>query len=93
MKKLLLAAMAAATLTVGAVADNNGLYLGAGSGKSTLNFIKVDGFDYSENSTPKKVIGGYKLSNTLAMEFHYVDFGSVSASKPQANFKSEKDVR
>lgn len=76
-KALLAAATLAALLSLPARAADNGIYLGASLGQSGVHFDER-GLGYDANATGFKLIGGWRVLNSLAVEADYVDLGSGS---------------
>jgi len=60
--------------SAGARAADNGFYVGAGAGASN---ISTDGSG-TQSESAYKLIGGFRLLDSLALEVNYLDFGKVS---------------
>lgn len=76
-KSVLLAAALAgpALLTgTGALAADNGFYLGAGVGQANVD---VDALGVDGDDTGFKVIAGFRPLDFFAVELNYIDFGTV----------------
>lgn len=75
MRKNLVNGLVAALALTGlpAVAADNGIYLGASVGQSSLD---IDDFDYDADATGYKIIAGWRFLDWLAVEGNFVDFGS-----------------
>ena len=83
--KWMAAAVVVAMLaTATPVMAKNGIYLGAGVGRTTLEIDDLDvdlsSFDYKADSTTTKIIAGYRFMGFVAVEGSYIDFGSLSDS-------------
>lgn len=83
MRNSLVAATCATALglfSAGAHAADNGIYLGASLGQSSLEASeRVEGtkLNFDANSTGFKAIAGWRFLDWLAVEGNYVDFGSA----------------
>jgi OOP family OmpA-OmpF porin len=74
MRKILLAA---ALLLVGTAAHAaDGLYVGAGIGKSNLDNLFGSGFSLDSHGASWKAIVGFRPLDYFAIEANYMDFGS-----------------
>lgn len=75
MRKPLLGGLAAllALGSLPAVAADNGIYIGAGAG---LSSVQEDDLDYDADANGYKLIAGWRFIDWLAVEANYVDFGS-----------------
>jgi Outer membrane protein beta-barrel domain len=79
MRKALLAAAAAALIFAGSSAHAaDGLYVGAGVGKSNLHDLFGSGFSLDSNRASWKVIAGFRPIDWFSVEANYMDFGSDS---------------
>ena len=56
----------------------DGLYLGAGVGKSNLHDLFGSGFSLDSNHASWKVIAGFRPIDWFSVEANYMDFGSDS---------------
>lgn len=74
MKKFLLSALIAAC-SVGAHAE--GLYVGVAAGGSHINLDCERASSCDRNGTGFKLLGGYRLSEHVAVETHYADYGKA----------------
>jgi len=74
MRKTLLAALLVVAGSAAHGAD--GVYVGAGVGKSNLDDLFGSGFSLDSNNASWKVIAGYRPIEWLAVEANYMDFGS-----------------
>lgn len=66
----------AALLALGslpAVAADNGIYIGAGAG---LSSVQEDELDYDADANGFKLIAGWRFIDWLSVEANYIDFGS-----------------
>jgi len=76
---LMVCVIAAATP---AVAADNGFYIGASIGGSSLDISDFDDelgdIDFSDGDTAYKLFAGYRVLSFLAVEAGYVDFGDPS---------------
>ena len=90
MRKHILTGLAAtlALTTLPAVAADNGIYLGASVGQSSL---QIDDFSYDASATGYKVIAGWRFLDWLAVEGNYVDFGSGDDSVSGTKIETEAD--
>jgi OOP family OmpA-OmpF porin len=74
MRKILLAAALGLIATAAHAAD--GLYVGAGVGKSNLDNLFGSGFSLDSNNASWKAIVGFRPIDWFAIEANYMDFGS-----------------
>jgi OOP family OmpA-OmpF porin len=74
MRKILLAAALVLLGTAAHAAD--GLYVGAGVGKSNLDDLFGSGFSLDASGASWKLIAGYRPIDWFAVEANYMDFGS-----------------
>lgn len=90
MRKQILTGLAAtlALTTLPAVAADNGIYLGASVGQSSL---QIDDFSYDASATGYKVIAGWRFLDWLAVEGNYVDFGSGDDRVSGTKIETEAD--
>jgi len=78
MKKILLTALIAMAGSVGAHAE--GIYVGVAAGGTNTD-IDCNGVPSCDKSdTGFKLFGGYKLTENIAVEAHYADFGKATLS-------------
>ncbi len=78
MRKTTIIAAAAAScglFSLPAQAADNGIYLGAGVGQSSVQYDDLD-LDFDASATGYKVIAGWRFLDWLAVEGNYVDLGS-----------------
>lgn len=80
MRHLLIACAASAIglLSLPAAAVDNGIYLGAGVGQSSVEFdgdISNVDFNFDASATSYKIIAGWRFIDWLAVEANYVDLG------------------
>ena len=80
MKKIILGAAIAMAATAGAHAE--GIYVGVAAGGSHASYDCDAGFDCDKSDTGFKLFGGYKLTENVAVEAHYADFGKFEGSAP-----------
>jgi hypothetical protein len=75
MRKPVLSSLAAllALGSLPAVAADNGIYIGAGAG---LSSVQEDELDYDADANGFKLIAGWRFIDWLAVEANYIDFGS-----------------
>jgi len=71
-----------------AVAADNGIYLGASVGQSSL---QVDDFNYDASATGYKLIAGWRFLDWLAVEGNYIDFGSGDDRVEGTKIETEAD--
>ena len=81
MRRLFITCVASAIGLCGlpAVAADNGIYLGAGIGQSSVEFdgdIAGSDFNFDADTTAYKIIAGWRFIDWLAVEANYVDLGS-----------------
>ena len=82
MRKTLAAAALAASfslLSLPAFSADNGIYLGASVGQSSVQYddnIEGQSFDFDASATGFKAIAGWRFIDWLAVEANYVDLGS-----------------
>ena len=82
MRKTLAAAALAAScslFSLPALSADNGIYLGAGIGQSSVQYDDIiDGqnFNFDASATGFKAIAGWRFIDWLAVEANYVDLGS-----------------
>jgi hypothetical protein len=91
---IVLLCAAAAALTAGsAVAADNGFYLGASVGQTTLAIddieIDVDEFDFDADDTSYKIFVGYRILTFFAVEGSYVDFGRFEDGPGDASLEAD----
>jgi hypothetical protein len=81
-------------LSTGALAADNGVYLGVGIAKSDVEFEGASGFQFDGDDTNFKAIIGVRPLDWLAFEANYVDFGTIEtpAGTPSA-FQSELELK
>jgi len=82
----LIATMSLASLP--AVAVDNGIYLGASVGQSSL---QVDDFNFDADATGYKLIAGWRFLDWLAVEGNYIDFGSGDDRVAGTKIESDAD--
>jgi OOP family OmpA-OmpF porin len=73
------AASAIGLLSLPAAAADNGIYIGAGVGQSSVEFdgdVAGTDFNFDASTTAYKVIAGWRFIDWLAVEANYVDLGS-----------------
>jgi hypothetical protein len=80
-KTIVAAALAASCslLSLPALAADNGIYLGASVGQSSVQFddtIGGESFNFDASATGFKAIAGWRFIDWLAVEANYVDLGS-----------------
>jgi hypothetical protein len=73
---LLCLASLATMLTLPAIADD-GFYLGASAGQSSLSATDLDDVEFDGDATGYKVFAGGRFLKVLGVEGSYVDFGDV----------------
>ena len=76
-KTTIVAALAASCglFSLPALADDNGIYLGASVGQSNVKYDDLN-LDFDASATGYKVIAGWRFLDWLAVEGNYVDLGS-----------------
>ena len=91
MHKLILAATAlAATLgATSALAVDNGIYVGASVGDSSVD-INQEGFDIDDSVTGYKLNVGWRILDWAAVEANYVDLGEVEGEFVEEPFLGER---
>lgn len=96
MKRLvivLLCAAAAALIAGSAVAADNGFYVGASVGQTSLAIddveIDVDEFDFDADETSYKIFVGYRIFTFFAVEGSYVDFGRFEDGSGAATLEAD----
>ena len=72
--KLWIPALLLCSAATPALAADNGFYLGAGVGYSSVD---VDDFDFSGDATGYKIIAGWRILDWLAVEGNYVGVGEA----------------
>ncbi|WP_457333826.1 porin family protein [Rhizobacter sp. P5_C2] len=88
MKKILFTALIAMAGSVGAHAE--GIYVGVAAGGTNVD-VPCNGInDCDKSDTGFKLFGGYKLTENVAVEAHYADYGKAKVSgfgggNPQAS--------
>lgn len=75
--RLALLTLSTLTWSLSSQAADNGFYLGAGVGRSDIQFDSdaVSEFDFDGGDTGWKLIAGFRPLDWLAVEASYVDFG------------------
>ena len=82
MRKTIVAAALAASfslLSLPALSADNGIYLGASVGQSSVQYddnIGGENFNFDASATGFKAIAGWRFIDWLAVEANYVDLGS-----------------
>jgi OOP family OmpA-OmpF porin len=89
-KKFLLSALIAAG-SVGAHAE--GAYVGLAAGGSQFNLDCVGTTSCDRSNTGFKLFGGYKLTDNVAVEAHYADYGKAKLSGTISGFDVTADVK
>ena len=89
-KTTIVAAVAASCslFSLPALAADNGFYLGASVGQSSVQFDDSD-LDFDASATGFKVIAGWRFLDWLAVEGNYVDLGSGDDRVLGENVKSD----
>jgi OOP family OmpA-OmpF porin len=75
MKKILLTALIAMAGSVGAHAE--GIYVGVAAGGTNTDVDCAGTTSCDKSDTGFKLFGGYKLTENIAVEAHYADFGKA----------------
>ena len=78
MKKILLTALIAMAGSVGAHAE--GIYVGVAAGGTNLDLDCNGAPSCDKSDTGFKLFGGYKLTENVAVEAHYADYGKAKLS-------------
>src|SRR5512133_1481187 len=86
--KMLCLASLATMLTLPAVADD-GFYLGASAGQSSLSATNVDDVELDGDATGYKVFAGGRFLKVLGVEGSYVDFGDVQDDSSSTGVDAE----
>jgi OOP family OmpA-OmpF porin len=82
MKKIILSAFIAIAASAGAHAE--GIYVGVAAGGTNLD-LDCDGTTSCDKSdTGFKLFGGYKLTENVAVEAHYADYGKAKLTAVNA---------
>ena len=82
MRKTIVAAALAASfslLSLPALSADNGIYLGASVGQSSVEFddnVEGESINFDASATGFKAIAGWRFIDWLAVEANYVDLGS-----------------
>ena len=90
MRNLTLAATALAAIlgTTSAYAVDNGIYVGASVGDSSVD-IDQEGFDIDDSATGYKVNVGWRILDWAGVEANYVDLGEVEGEFVDEPFAGE----
>jgi hypothetical protein len=80
MRKCLAAAAALATAlgSTGALAVDNGIYVGASVGESGVEFDDNEGFNFDDSDTGYKLDVGWRILDWLGLEANYIDLGKTN---------------
>jgi OOP family OmpA-OmpF porin len=78
MKKILLTALIAMAASAGAQAE--GIYVGVAAGGTNTDIDCSGAPSCDKSDTGFKLFGGYKLTENIAVEAHYADFGKAKLS-------------
>lgn len=78
MKKILLTALIAMAGSVGAHAE--GIYVGVAAGGTNIDLDCEGAPSCDKSDTGFKLFGGYKLTENVAVEAHYADYGKAKLS-------------
>jgi OmpA-OmpF porin, OOP family len=93
MKRLLTASILAASLASGAAFGQVGPYVGASVGGSQYSIPDIEGIDIcsfascDKSDVGFKVFGGYMFTPYIGAELHYVNYGTATASVPDASLE------
>lgn len=55
-------------------------YIGVGAGSANLDADCTGTISCNNSSTGAKIFAGYKINQSIAVEFNYIDFGTAKAS-------------
>jgi hypothetical protein len=94
MRKLVTSVIGLAVLgcSVAAHAADNGIYLGAGVGRSTVEIDNIDSsLDFKGDDTGYKIIAGIRPLDWLAIEANYVNFGEPDDSPGGVRLRTKGD--
>jgi Outer membrane protein beta-barrel domain len=83
------AALAAALGSSSALAVDNGIYVGASVGDSSVD-INQEGFDIDDSATGFKLNVGWRILDWAAVEANYVDLGEVEGEFVEVPFAGER---
>lgn len=91
MRKLLVVMTGLFALSTGAQAADNGIYIGAGIGQSTVEIDDVfaTGRDFDGNDLGYKVIAGVRPLDWLGIEANYVNFGEPDDTVAGVRLRTE----
>ena len=91
MRNLTLAATALAAVlgTTSAYAVDNGIYVGASVGDSSVD-INQEGFDIDDSVTGYKLNVGWRILDWAGIEANYVDLGEVEGEFVEEPFAGER---
>jgi len=78
MKKIILSAFIAMAATAGAHAE--GIYVGVAAGGTNIDVDCQGAPSCDKSDTGFKLFGGYKLTENVAVEAHYADYGKAKLS-------------
>ena len=73
-----------------ALAADNGIYLGASVGQSSVQYDDLD-LDFDASATGFKVIAGWRFLDWLAVEGNYVDLGTGDDQVQGQRFETDID--
>jgi hypothetical protein len=74
------AAIALSVISSGAMAADNGFYIGVGAGQGNVETDEVSGISFDGDDTAFKAIAGFRPLDFLAFELNYIDLGNPSES-------------
>lgn len=78
MRIILIAVTALLSISINAYAGDNGVYVGAALGRSSIDTdVAFFGFNFKDEDTGYKLIGGFRPLDRFGLEINYVDFGSI----------------
>jgi len=78
MKKIILSAFIAIAASAGAHAE--GIYVGVAAGGTNIDLDCQGASSCDKSDTGFKLFGGYKLTENIAVEGHYADYGKAKLS-------------
>lgn len=95
MSRIFIAAAALLAFGLPAHAADNGFYLGGALSRSTIDTDdEFFGFEYEDEDTAYKLIGGFRPLDAFAIEANYVDFGEIVFDDTAADgFRGEYESR
>ena len=95
MKKILLAAAVSMVAATSAFAQSAPVaYVGLAAGGTHVTSDDCsDGVSCDKSNTGYKLYGGYKLTDNIAVETHYADFGKIRAHSANNGVTADGDIK